>query len=401
MIQVKNVTKKYGDFYAVKNISFEIAEGEIVGFLGQNGAGKTTTMNMITGFIEPTEGEIIVNGNSIDKKPKKVKKDIGYMPEGVPLYSDLTVKEFVSYMADLKLVPGKQKKDAVEKVIRETNLEDVQNKLTRNLSRGYKQRVSLAGALVGDPKILILDEPTVGLDPKQVAEIRELIKSLGKKHTVLLSSHILTEVSQICEKVIIINKGEILAIDTPSNLESKVSSENIIRITVEDEKDEFVNIKDEIKSIKEITLMKENVDKTKTYRVVCENDEARKEIFSSCAKREIIIVEIKKQDTSLEDAFLKIISNEKMKSNLEKEEKNDNVNKEQNLEENVSPETDNESKLNSSENLEAESEDVNSKNVNNEVEESKAKLEIENKQDENSKSLKKENKKDKSKGGKK
>ena len=207
MIEVKNVTKKYGNFTAVDNISFNIEEGEIVGLLGPNGAGKSTTMNMITGFIEPTEGEIIIDGNDILKKPKKAKKQIGYMPEGVPLYNDLTVKEFVNYMADLKMVPRKEKKENIQKVLEQTNLVEVKNKLIRNLSRGYKQRVSMAGALVGNPKILILDEPTVGLDPKQITEIRALIKSLGKEHTVILSSHILSEISQICEKVIILNKG--------------------------------------------------------------------------------------------------------------------------------------------------------------------------------------------------
>ena len=191
-------------------------------------------MNMITGFIEPTEGEIIVDGYNMAKKPQKAKAEIGYMPEGVPLYTDLTVKEFVNYMAELKKVNKKERKQKVEKIIEQTGLKDVQNKLTRNLSRGYKQRVSMAGALVGEPKILILDEPTVGLDPKQITEIRELIKELGKTHTVILSSHILSEVSQICNKVIIINKGKLVAIDTPENLENKASQNNSIYVTVED-----------------------------------------------------------------------------------------------------------------------------------------------------------------------
>ena len=212
MIEIKNVTKKYGDFVAVNNISFQVKDREIVGFLGPNGAGKTTTMNMITGFIEPTKGEIIINGNDISKKPKKAKREIGYMPENVPLYLDLTPREFVRYMAELKYVPRKERKKEVERVLEEIGLLEVQNKLIRNLSRGYKQRVSMAGAIVGNPDVLILDEPTVGLDPKQITEIRNLIKSLGKNHTVILSSHILSEVSQICEKVVIINKGKIVAI---------------------------------------------------------------------------------------------------------------------------------------------------------------------------------------------
>ena len=227
MIKVESVTKKYGNFIAVNDISFDIKEGEIVGFLGKNGAGKTTTMNMITGYIEPTQGKIEINGYDINKKPRKAKSEIGYMPEGVPIYNDLTVKEFVSYMADLKGIKGNSKKAEIQRVINETGLSEVQNTLNRHLSRGYKQRVSMAGALVGNPKVLILDEPTVGLDPQQVKQIRELIKSLRKKHTVLISSHILSEVSQICQKVIIIDKGNVLTVDTPENLEDRVNNKNI------------------------------------------------------------------------------------------------------------------------------------------------------------------------------
>ena len=307
MIEVKNVTKKYGDFYAVRNINFTIEDGEIVGFLGKNGAGKTTTMNMITGFIEPTEGTIIIDGFDIEKKPKNVKSLIGYMPEGVPLYTDLTVKEFIAYMADLKMINGKNKKEAIEKTIDQTGLKPVENKLTRNLSRGYKQRVSLAGALVGNPKILILDEPTVGLDPKQVIEIRELIKSLRKDHTVILSSHILSEVSQVCEKVIIIDKGEVVAIDTPENLENSTEKEQEIIITVEDKENKFEKIKEEIKDIKLIKLIDEQ-DNNKTYRIeALENKDIRKDIFENCSKENISILEMKKQQKTLEEAFIKIV----------------------------------------------------------------------------------------------
>ena len=244
MIQVENVTKKYGTFVAVNNINFEIEEGEIVGFLGPNGAGKSTTMNMITGFIEPSSGKIIIDGYDISKRPKKAKRQIGYMPEGVPLYNDLTVKEFITYMAELKKVPSKEKKQKVQKAMEDTGLVDVENKLIKNLSRGYKQRVSMAGALVSNPKVIILDEPTVGLDPKQVTEIRSLIKELGKEHTIILSSHILSEVSQICNRVIIINKGQIVAIDTPENLENKVVKNNSIYVTVEDLEKKMEKIKD-------------------------------------------------------------------------------------------------------------------------------------------------------------
>ena len=308
MIEVKNVTKKYGSFVAVDDISFTINDGEVVGFLGPNGAGKSTTMNMITGYIEQTEGNIIVDGFDTLKKSKKAKKEIGYMPEGVPLYTDLTVKEFVTYMAELRKVDRKTKKENVQKVLKETGLDQMQNKLIKNLSRGQKQRVSLAGTLVADPKILILDEPTVGLDPKQITDIRSLIKNLGKKHTVILSSHILSEVSQICDRVIIINKGKIVAIDTPENLEKKVSDNNIVYVTVEDKENKIDGIKEKITGIKEIKLVKENEDKTKQYEITGENDvNLNKTIFNEFAKENITIVEMKKAEATLEDAFMKII----------------------------------------------------------------------------------------------
>ena len=308
MIEVKNVTKKYGNVVAVEDISFSIKDGEIVGLLGPNGAGKTTTMNILSGYIEQTSGEVTIEGYDNLKKSKKARKQIGYMPEGVPLYTDLTVKEFVTYMAELKQVDKKVRKERVENVIEKTGLTDVQNKLTRNLSRGYKQRVSMAGTLVGDSKVLILDEPTVGLDPKQITEIRSLIKELGKTHTVILSSHILSEVSQICNKVIIINKGKIIAIDTPTNLENKVSDNNCIYVTVEDNENKMKDIQEKIKEIKNVELIEENEDKTKRYLIKAEKDvDLRKKIFSEFAKENITIFEMKKADTTLEDAFMKLI----------------------------------------------------------------------------------------------
>lgn len=308
MIEVKNITKRYGKAVAVENISFTIEDGEIVGLLGPNGAGKSTTMNILTGFLEQTEGEVIIDGFDTLKKPKKAKKEIGYMPEGVPLYTDLTVKEFVTYMAEIKQVEKKSRKEKVEKIIEQTGLKDVEKKLIKNLSRGYKQRVSMAGALVGEPKILILDEPTVGLDPKQITEIRNLIKELRKTHTIILSSHILSEVSQICNKVIIINKGKIVAVDTPENLENKVNNNNCIYVMVEDTENKVEQIKDKINGVKKIELVEENKDGTKQYLIEAEKDiDIRKTIFSEFAKENITIFEMKKADTTLEDAFMKLI----------------------------------------------------------------------------------------------
>ena len=329
MIQVENITKKYGSFTAVDNINFEIDEGEIVGFLGPNGAGKSTTMNMITGFIEPTSGKIVVDGYDISKKPRKAKRQIGYMPEGVPLYSDLTVKEFVTYMAELKGVPKKEKKEKVQNAIKETGLQDVENKLTRNLSRGYKQRVSMAGALVSNPKVIILDEPTVGLDPKQVTEIRALIKQLGKDHTVILSSHILSEVSQICNRVIIINNGKIVAVDTPENLERKVVKDNSIYVTVEDPENKMETIKEKLEDIQEIKMIAENEDKTKKYMITANSEiDLRKNIFETFAKEGITIFEMKKSDVTLEDAFMQLIETKNEEIEIKKENKEQEKNSE-------------------------------------------------------------------------
>ena len=341
MIEVKNVTKKYGNFVAVENINFTVNDGEVVGFLGPNGAGKSTTMNMITGFIEPTEGSITVNGYDIHKEANKAKSQIGYMPEGVPLYQDLTVKEFVTFMAELKKVSRKERNEEVLRILKEVGILDVENKLIRNLSRGYKQRVSLAGALVGNPKVIILDEPTVGLDPKQITEIRQLIKELGKKHTVILSSHILSEVSQICEKVIIINKGKIVAVDTPENLEKKTESQNVILLTVEDKKDNMKNIKEYIPQMLECKKIKDYGDGTIQYMIKSNKEiDLRKKIFEILPKKEITIFELKNAEKTLEDAFITLIETNtkqreaKAKEEQEKKEINEENKKTEKIKEN-------------------------------------------------------------------
>lgn len=314
MIRLENVSKQYGNFFAVKDLNFEIKKGEVIGFLGKNGAGKTTTMNIITGFIEATSGKVFVDGIDINKKPSKAKAKIGYMPEKAPLYADLTVEEFITYMAELKAVNRKDVKNAVEKVIKEVGLEEVRNRLTRNISRGFKQRASLAGALVGSPEILILDEPTVGLDPKQVVEIRNLIKKLGKKYTILLSSHILSEVNQICEKVIIINNGQIVAIDTPENLENTVKKDvQTVKVKVIEEETSIKDLKDKIKEIKRIKEI-ENAEETQEKDYIIEyegNEDFRKVLFEICPKNNISILELSKENASLEDAFIDIVDKDK------------------------------------------------------------------------------------------
>ena len=314
MIKVCNVTKRYNKQDIIKSINFEVKENEIVGFLGENGAGKTTTMNMITGYTEVTEGQIYINGYDIQKQAKQAKKQIGYMPENVALYPDFTVKEFITYLAELKAIPKKDRKIEIDKVINQAGLSSVENKLIANLSRGYKQRVSLAGALVGHPKVLILDEPTVGLDPKQIADIRKLIKSLGKKHTILMSTHILSEVSSICSKIIIINKGEIIAEDTPQNIENMALIKNSILVTVEDPNNKIEKLK--LQSIREIKKIKVNEDNTILYEIIAEDNETdiRKQIFEIFPKEDITIFELRKSETTLEDAFLKLINKKKTKS---------------------------------------------------------------------------------------
>ncbi len=318
MICVKNITKKYGNFVAVDNISFTINDGEIVGLLGPNGAGKSTTMNMITGYIEQTEGNITVNNFDTIKQAKKAKKCIGYMPENVPLYTDMTVKEFVSYMAELKGVPKKERKDNIIKALKDTGLFEVQNKLIKNLSRGFKQRVSMAGALVSNPSVLILDEPTVGLDPKQITEIRALIKSLGKEHTLIISSHILSEISQLCEKVIIINNGKIIAEDTPKNLEEKSKDNSALLVTVEDNNNKMENILEICNFISDSKLVKDNEDGTKQYLITSkDNNDIRKLIFETFAKESITIFELKKDESTLEDAFIKLVDSSNNSANVE------------------------------------------------------------------------------------
>jgi len=323
LIEVKNVSKKYGSYVAVDNISFQVNDNEVVGFLGPNGAGKTTTMNMITGYIEPTSGRIIVDGYDVMKSPRKAKRQIGYMPENVPMYKDLTVKEFIKYMAELKGLKGKEKKDDIERVIEETGLSNVTSKLIKYISKGYKQRVGLAAALVGNPDVLILDEPTVGLDPKQIKEIRGLIKSLGKRHTVILSSHILSEVSQICEKIIIINGGKIVTVDTAENLEEGMKNTNSIFVTVKDPKDNMPAIKAKLgKEISKIKLIKDNKDGTKEYEITgTAEDVIRSKVFEVFPKENIDIVELKKKEVSLEDAFLKVVNEKEAQKEKETKKK--------------------------------------------------------------------------------
>ena len=308
ILSVEKIEKYYGNkgniTKAIDNISFKIEKGEIVGFLGRNGAGKTTTMNLITGLLKPTEGDIYIDSEPLSKKSRR---KIGYMQENIPLYDELTVKEFINYMSELKGVKRQERIYETEQLIKNLNLLDVKNKLIRNISRGYKQRTSLAGALVGNPEILILDEPTVGLDPKQIIEIRNLIKSLRKKHTILLSSHILSEISQLCQKVIIIDNGKILAIDSPENLEKRINQNHII-VIVEDLQNNIENVKDRIEKIEKIKLIREIDSKTKEYEIYVEGKvDIRKELIRELSKENITLLELKSSEIKLEEVFMNLI----------------------------------------------------------------------------------------------
>jgi len=323
LIEVTGLTKTYGTFDAVKDVSFTIEDGEIVGFLGPNGAGKSTTMNMLTGYIEPTAGTIIVDGFDIEKKPRQVKAKMGYMPENTPLYKELTVREFISYMADLRRINSNNKKEAINKVIDETGLKNVQNKLISKISRGYRQRVSLAGALVGNPEILILDEPTVGLDPKQVVEIRNLIKSFRGKYTVILSSHILSEVSNMCDKVIVINNGKVVKIDSTKNLiDTERKQSKVIDITIEDTNNNFEDIVNSISFISNVQLTDKNdIENTKSYKLKCKDTDLdiRREVSKALTEKGIILLEMRQSEATLEEAFIEIIDTNTKENKMREE----------------------------------------------------------------------------------
>ena len=305
MIEVKNLVKRYGDHLAVDNLSFKVEKGQIYGFLGPNGAGKTTTMNIMTGYIAPTEGEVYINGHDIYEEPEEAKKCIGYLPEQPPLYGDMKVSEFLLFSAQLKNIPKEEIAENIRKVIELTKLEAVEKRLIKNISKGYKQRVGLASAILGFPEIIILDEPTVGLDPKQIIEIRDLIKSLGKEHTIILSSHILQEVSAVCDHVIIISHGKLVASDSPKNLGKSTDSINTLEITVKAEEEKLKTILDEFQEISDYSIS--NTEEEKVCKISIKTKagiDIRENISLELAKNKCVIFGMNMQELSLEDIFL-------------------------------------------------------------------------------------------------
>lgn len=342
MIEVKNLVKKYGDHLAVDHLSFHVDEGQIYGFLGPNGAGKSTTMNIMTGYIASTEGEVLINGMNILDEPEKVKKCIGYLPEQPPLYFDMTVEEYLKFAAELKKIKKAERRNQIEQVMEMTGIAAMRERLIRNLSKGYRQRVGLAQAILGYPEILILDEPTVGLDPKQIIEIRELIRSLSKNHTIILSSHILSEISAVCDYVMIINHGKLVASDTTENLEKMTMGSNTLEMEVKGKKED---VKKMLESVEEIQSLEwddkdqknnENGEEH-TVSFTIKTDESvdiREKLFYKLAEARIPILKMQATRVSLEDVFLELTENEREDSSekenlLEKQMEDNDKNQEE------------------------------------------------------------------------
>lgn len=309
MIEVKDLVKRYGNHTAVDHLSFTVEDGQILGFLGPNGAGKSTTMNIITGYLGATEGKVLINGIDIAEEPLKGKKEIGYLPEIPPLYNDMRVKEYLMFVAEIKSVPKAKRKDMIKEVMEMTALTEMEKRLIRHLSKGYRQRVGLAGALIGYPKVIILDEPTVGLDPRQIMEIRDLIRRLGKKHTVILSSHIMQEVSAVCDEVLIINNGKLVARDTPEHIEKGMSASAGLKIKAKGDAEQLQAVLESLPGIQNVIVEKEE-NQILLVQVACEDNgnETLEKVSSALSEAHIIILGMEAVSISLEDAFLKLVA---------------------------------------------------------------------------------------------
>ena len=316
MIEVKNLVKKYGDHTAVDHLSFTVEKGQIYGFLGPNGAGKSTTMNIMTGYLGATDGEVLINGHDILKEPEAAKKSIGYLPELPPLYMDMTVMEYLKFSTELKKIKKEDREAEIEKALKLVKLADVQDRLIKNLSKGYKQRVGLAQAILGFPEIIILDEPTVGLDPRQIIEIRELIRELAKEHTVILSSHILAEIREVCDYIMIISKGKLVASDTPEHLEELMNGSDTIHIETRAEEETVREILSGLKDIEDVTYTQEN-EILKAEVKTKERKDIREAIFSAFAEAQCPLLTLQKTTVSLEEVFLELTGGQKSdESNL-------------------------------------------------------------------------------------
>lgn len=311
MIEVNNLTKRYGNHLAVDGLTFSVKKGQIYGFLGPNGAGKSTTMNIITGYLAATEGDVLIAGHDILREPEKAKSNIGYLPEQPPLYQDMTVDEYLIFVSELRKLPKSERVENIENIKKTLDLTDVSDRLIKNLSKGYKQRVGFAQALIGMPEILILDEPTVGLDPKQIIEIRDLIKLLGKTHTIILSSHILSEVSAICDHIMIISKGKLVASDTPDNLIKMMEPVTTLNITVVADRNSCESIMDSIEGLESYKIRNGNekgtVEISAKYKSETDLRSSISEIFFS---KGCTVIQMTASSASLEDIFLELTEDE-------------------------------------------------------------------------------------------
>lgn len=310
MIEVKDLVKKYGSHLAVDHLSFTLESGKIYGFLGPNGAGKSTTMNIMTGYLGATQGSVLIDGHDILKEPEEAKKHIGYLPELPPLYMDMTVQEYLEFAAELKKLPKEKRESDISEVMKLTRLQDVSDRLIKNLSKGYKQRVGLAQAVLGFPEIIILDEPTVGLDPKQIIEIRELIRTLSKKHTVILSSHILAEVREVCDYILIISKGKLVASDTPENLELLRNGAFSLELEVKAAPETARAILSTIDDIDAMEMHSENENLTRVKLETKNGADIREAIFYAFAEEKCPLLEMKTAKASLEDIFMELTQKE-------------------------------------------------------------------------------------------
>lgn len=321
MIEIDHLVKKYGDHTAVDDLNLHMEAGKIYGFLGPNGAGKSTTMNIITGYLGATSGSVKINGYDIFEQPKEAKKCVGYLPELPPLYTDMTVKEYLDFAAELKNIEKKERKNAVEEAMELTKLTDMKNRLIKNLSKGYRQRVGLAQAVLGYPEVIILDEPTVGLDPKQMIEIRELIKSLGEKHTVILSSHILSEVSAVCDHIFIISHGKLVASDATENLKLRMSNGQKIELVVKATQEEA---KEALKQVSDVeSEVFENGTEENTIHILLnakKDKDLREQVFFAFAEAKLPILSMKADEKSLEDIFLELTENDNSKEDRKEKE---------------------------------------------------------------------------------
>lgn len=307
MIEVKNLTKCYGKHLAVDNLSFTVQEGQIYGFLGPNGAGKSTTMNIMTGYLGATKGEVLINGHDILKEPEEAKSCIGYLPEQPPLYMEMTVLEYLTFAAELKKIPKAERESQILRVMRLTKLDPVKERLIHNLSKGYKQRVCLAQAILGFPEIIILDEPTVGLDPKQIIEIRELIRTLAKKHTVILSSHILAEIREVCDHIMIIAGGHLVASDTPENLEKLLTNQQTVEILAKGNEDTVRKVIGTIGNVQKASVEHGKEEGTvKASLFPKDGKDIRETVFMAFAQEGCPLLMLYHSRTTLEDVFLEL-----------------------------------------------------------------------------------------------